>query len=122
MELFINQYTICMIRMTKYLKHPASGKLFPRIDSYLLRNTSTLLIYQNLVKVYRSSKIRQIHKYIIERWRSHLTLSRDVSIDEALLRWNGRLSWKQFIRTKRARFGNLYGGRYNDKSRFELYL
>ena len=36
--------------MTKYLKHPASEKLFPRINSYLLRRTSTLLIYQNLVK------------------------------------------------------------------------
>ena len=33
-----------------------------------------------------------------------MTLGRDVSIDEALLLWKGRLSWKQFIRTKRARF------------------
>ena len=34
-----------------------------------------------------------------------MTLGCDVSIDEALLVWKGRLSWKQFIRTKRARFG-----------------
>ena len=33
-----------------------------------------------------------------------MTLGRDFSIDEALLLWRGRLSWKQFIRTKRARF------------------
>ena len=51
MELFINQYTICIIQMTKYLKHLASEKLFPSVNSYLLRNTSTLSIYQNLVKV-----------------------------------------------------------------------
>ena len=52
----------------------------------------------------RSSKIRPIHKYIVERWQSLLTLGRDVSIDEALVLWKGRLSWKQFIRTNRARF------------------
>ena len=34
-----------------------------------------------------------------------MTLGRDVSIDEALFLWKGRLSWKQFTRTKRARFG-----------------
>ena len=34
-----------------------------------------------------------------------MTLGCDVSIDEALLVWKGRLSWKQFIRTKQARFG-----------------
>ena len=84
-----------------------------------------------------SSKICPIHKYIFERWQSLLTLGRDVSIDEALLMWNGRLSWKQFIRTKRACLAiktivladactgyvwDLYVGRYNDKSRFQFYL
>ena len=34
-----------------------------------------------------------------------LTLGRGISIDEALLLWKGRLSWKQFIRTKRNIFG-----------------
>ena len=34
-----------------------------------------------------------------------MTLGRDVSIDETLLLRKGRLSWKQFITTKRARFG-----------------
>ena len=53
----------------------------------------------------RSSKIHPRHEYIAERWQSPLTLGRDVSIDEALLLWKGSLSWKQFIRTKRARFG-----------------
>ena len=53
----------------------------------------------------RSSKIHPIHKYIVERWQLLFTLGRDDSIDEALLLWKGRLSWKQFIRTKPARFG-----------------
>ena len=53
----------------------------------------------------RSSKIHPMHKYIVERWQSLMTLGHDVSIDEALLLGKGRLSWKQFITTKRARFG-----------------
>ena len=53
----------------------------------------------------RTAKIEPIHTYLVERWQSLLTLGRDISVDEALLLWKGRLSWKQFIRTKRARFG-----------------
>ena len=56
-------------QMTKYLKNPASEKLFSKIYFPLL------------------------------------TLGRGISIDEALLLWKGRLSWKQFIRTKRNIFG-----------------
>ena len=105
-ELFINQYTICIIWMTKYWKHLASEELFPRINLYLLRNTSALSIYQNYNRYQNhSSKIHPIHKYIVECWQSLLTLGRDVLIDEALFLWKGRLSWKQFIRTKRAHLG-----------------
>ena len=78
----------------------------------------------------RSSKVHPIHKYIIERWQSLLILGRGISIDEALLLWKGRLSWKQFIRTKwkhsfllmLARTRLFKRGRYNDKTRFKLYL
>ena len=50
-DLFITQYTTCIVRMMKYLKYPASENVFPRMTLYLLRNTSTSLIYQNLVKI-----------------------------------------------------------------------
>ena len=53
----------------------------------------------------RSAKIEPVHAYLVERWQSLLTLECNISVDEALLLWKGRLSWKQFIRTKRARFG-----------------
>ena len=53
----------------------------------------------------RSAKIEPIHEYLVERWQSLLTLEENVSVDETMLLWKGRLSWKQFIRTKRARFG-----------------
>ena len=52
--------------MTKYLKHSASEKLFTRINSHILRNTSTLLIYQDLVKVIIvHPKIHPIHVNIL---------------------------------------------------------
>ena len=53
----------------------------------------------------RSAKIEPIHEYLVERWQSLLTLEENISVDEALLFWKGCLTWKQFIRTKRARFG-----------------
>ena len=53
----------------------------------------------------RSAKIKPIHAYLVDRWQSLLTNECDISVDEALLLWKGRLSWKQFIRMKRARFG-----------------
>ena len=40
----------------------------------------------------------------MERWESRFTLEENISVDEAVLLWKGPLSWKQFIRTKRARF------------------
>ena len=58
-------------------------------------------------KVLSQNKLVLIEKYIhfVERWQSLLTLGRDILVDESLLLWKGRLRWKQFIRTKRARFG-----------------
>ena len=53
----------------------------------------------------RSAKIEPIHKYLVERWQSLLTLEESISVDEAFLLWKGSLSWKQFIRAKRGRFG-----------------
>ena len=52
----------------------------------------------------RSAKIEPIHSYLVERWQSLLTLEGEVSVDEALLLWKGRLSWKQYIKTKQTRF------------------
>ena len=53
----------------------------------------------------RSAKIEPIYSYLVERWQSILTLECEVSVDETLLLWKSRLSWKQYIKTKRARFG-----------------
>ena len=80
--------------MAKYLKHPGLEKLFPRINFYLFRNTSTLLIMQDLVKVtiVHPKFIQYTNILLSVGWQSHLTLGHDILIDEALLLWKGRLS------------------------------
>ena len=51
------------------------------------------------------AKIKPIYQYLFERFRTLYIPERDISIDESLLLWKGRLSWKQYIPNKRARFG-----------------
>ncbi|XP_065652095.1 piggyBac transposable element-derived protein 4-like [Hydra vulgaris] len=53
----------------------------------------------------RSAKIQPVLVSLIEHFKLLLNLSRDISIDESLPLRKGRLSWKQYIRIKRARFG-----------------
>ena len=90
----------------KMFETPGFKKIIPQNELVLIEKYIHFVDTSELGESYsRSSKIHPIHKYIVEHWQSLLTLGRDVSIDEALLLWKGRLSWKQFIRTKRARFG-----------------
>lgn len=42
---------------------------------------------------------------LVDKFQALYTPERDVSVDESLLRFKGRLSWKQFMPLKRARFG-----------------
>ena len=105
-EFFINQYTICIIRMKKYMKHPASENLSPRINSYLLKKCIHFLDILEIGESYNcSSKIHPINEHTVERWQSFLTLGRNILIGVTLHLWMERLKWKQFTRTKRARFG-----------------
>lgn len=50
-------------------------------------------------------KIEILVAKIIEKFKEAYTPERDLSVDESLLLFKGRLSWKQYIPTKRARFG-----------------
>ena len=76
------------------------------IEKYIhFVDISELIIIIRIRSYNHSSKIHPIHKYIVECWQSLLTLGCDVLIDEALFLWKGRLSLKQFIRTKRTHFG-----------------
>jgi len=50
-------------------------------------------------------KIWEVYQALLENFQKVYTPSRDVSVDESLMAYKGRLSWVQFIATKHARFG-----------------
>ena len=53
----------------------------------------------------RLFKLKPILDHLNDRFRSVYTPDCDVSIDESLMMWKGKLGWKVFIPSKRARFG-----------------
>ena len=53
----------------------------------------------------KAAKISPIWDYMNERFQLLYMPKKYVAIDESLVLWKGRLSWKQSILTKRARFG-----------------
>lgn len=53
----------------------------------------------------RLSKIQHVLDYLVDKFKTSYIPEQDISIDESLLLWKGRLSWKMYIPKKRARFG-----------------
>lgn len=51
------------------------------------------------------AKISPLLNYLINKCQATYSPRQELSIDESLLLWKGRLSWVQCIRTKAARFG-----------------
>ena len=52
----------------------------------------------------KSAKIQPILEKLLERLKLLCELERNISIDESLLLWKGRFSWKQYIPKKRSCF------------------
>ena len=52
----------------------------------------------------RLHKVHAVTEYIVDRFKSVYVPNEFVSIDEELLLWKGRLSFKQYIPNKRSRF------------------
>lgn len=50
-------------------------------------------------------KLKPVLDYLFAKFKSVYTPERNISIDESLMLWKGRLSWKQYIPIKRDRFG-----------------
>jgi hypothetical protein len=50
-------------------------------------------------------KIREVTNLLVEQWRTVYTPGKYLCVDESLIAFKGRLSFKQYIRTKRSRFG-----------------
>ncbi|XP_068104032.1 piggyBac transposable element-derived protein 4-like [Hyperolius riggenbachi] len=50
-------------------------------------------------------KIWEVYQMVVENFRTTYVPQRDISVDESLMAYKGRLSWLQYIASKRARFG-----------------
>ncbi|KAM9316409.1 piggyBac transposable element-derived protein 4-like [Gastrophryne carolinensis] len=50
-------------------------------------------------------KIWEVYQMIIKNFQQSYVPDRDISIDESLMAYKGRLSWIQYIASKRAQFG-----------------
>lgn len=50
-------------------------------------------------------KIYKLHNMLINNFKNVYSPDQEISIDESLLKYKGLLGWKQYIPTKRARFG-----------------
>ncbi|GBO11269.1 PiggyBac transposable element-derived protein 4 [Araneus ventricosus] len=50
-------------------------------------------------------KIGEFHSMLMQRFQSTYIPKQEISIDESLIGYKGRLGWKQYIPTKRSRFG-----------------
>ncbi|XP_047139114.1 piggyBac transposable element-derived protein 4-like [Hydra vulgaris] len=77
-----------------YNKFKLIDKFIHFVDSATLPNKHPVL-----------SRISVVWDYLTNKYNEANTPIQSISIDESLLLWNGRLSWKQCIRSKSARFG-----------------
>ncbi len=54
------------------------------------------------------AKIKRLQDMLLGNFMRNYIPEKDISVDESLLGWKGRLSWVQYIPTKRKRFGMKY--------------
>ena len=93
-------YTTDTLFATPGLKPYMSYNKFKLIDKFL-----HFVDDEELGDTYaKSAKIQPIWDYVNERYSMIYTPKQNIAIDESLLLWKGRLTWKQSILTKRARF------------------
>ena len=99
-----------IIRKPEYSSYFTSNKLFatPGIKKLLsynrFVNIDRFLHFVDNVELGdnypKSAKIQPVWDYLNSRYQMLYTPKRYISIDESLLLWKGRLSWKQSILTK----------------------
>ena len=50
-------------------------------------------------------KIRKLIELLVSKFRTNYVPEKNISVDESLMLWKGRLRWKRYIPLKRSRFG-----------------
>ena len=89
---------------------PFFQKTFPRIRftqilRYLHFVDNTTLAGRGEEGYDKLGKIRSFLDRVIGRFQNVYSPSRNLSVDKTLIKFKGRLSWRQFMKDKPARFG-----------------
>ena len=91
------------ILSTPFFAEVMSEQRFSLISKFLhFSNNETM--DEETHPCWKLRKIWPIYSFLLEKFRTLYTPERDISIDESLMLHKGRLSWKQYIPLKRARF------------------
>ena len=93
-------------------KHPQYGRPAIFNSKVMSRN-----YFMNILKFIRFSSVDQVNKkdqrtriepfleLLREKCKNNVNPGEHIAVDEALILWKGRLKFRQFIKTKRSRFG-----------------
>ncbi|XP_068227913.1 piggyBac transposable element-derived protein 4-like [Palaemon carinicauda] len=79
-----------------------SGRRFDLLHKFLHLVDNTTITDGPCRKL---AKIKPFSDLILKKFMNNYIPSRNVSVEESLLGWNGNLSWVQYIPAKRKRFG-----------------
>ena len=95
--------------MLKYIAHPSSGRSCNEIDFFsiciFLDFSDNDLCGINDPQCDRLHKIRPFLDMLKANCASVFSPDRDLCVHESLVLFKGKVAFKQYIRTKRARFG-----------------
>ena len=93
------------ILQTPFFTNCMSRNRFTKILRYIHFVNNTHLIPRGQDGYDELGKIRPFLEQIRNRFQRVYALSRNLSVDETLVKFKGRLSWRQYMRDKPARFG-----------------
>ncbi|GFT85229.1 piggyBac transposable element-derived protein 4 [Trichonephila clavipes] len=94
-------------------RHSISTPFFSKVMSYRRFNLIYRFLHFSNNETFvtethecpKLSKIWPVLKYLTIRFKEVVTPDRDVTIEESLMLFKGRLGWKQYMPLKRSRFG-----------------
>ena len=82
-----------------------SRNRFQLLLKFLLFNDNSNMPAPNDPSPYKLFKLRPLLDHLFEKFQEVYVPACNISIDESLLLWKGRLSFKQYTPLKRSRFG-----------------
>jgi hypothetical protein len=91
---------------TPFFRHYMTERRFLLLSKFLhFQDNVTTLQEKDNHPCWRLNKIWPVFQSLQESFRAAFMPSVKISIDESLLKYRGRLCWRQFIPSKRARYG-----------------